>query len=145
MENLINKKVAPFSVQAYQAGELKTVTDAELLGHWSVVFFYPADFTFVCPTELEDLAENYEAFKKLNCEVYSVSTDSAFVHKAWADASPNIAKIRYPMLADCAGELSRAFGVMIEGQDRPCVVVSSSILKGWSRPMKSTTPASAAT
>lgn len=115
MENLINKKVAPFSVQAYQAGELKTVTDAELLGHWSVVFFYPADFTFVCPTELEDLAENYEAFKKLNCEVYSVSTDSAFVHKAWADTSPNIAKIRYPMLADCAGELSRAFGVMIEG------------------------------
>ena len=97
MGNLINKTVEPFSVQAFHAGALKTVSEADLKGHWSVFFFYPADFTFVCPTELEDLAENYEQFQKLNCEIYSVSTDSAFVHKAWADASPSIGKIRYPM------------------------------------------------
>ena len=114
MSNLINKKVEPFSVQAYQAGELKTVCDLDLLGHWSVFFFYPADFTFVCPTELEDLAEMYDDFKKLHCEIYSVSCDSAFVHKAWADASPNIAKVKYPMLADCAGTLARSFNVLIE-------------------------------
>ena len=115
MGNLINKAVEPFSVKAFHGGELKTVTDADIQGHWSIFFFYPADFTFVCPTELEDLAECYDQFKKLNCEIYSVSTDSAFVHKAWADASPSIAKIRYPMLADCAGALSSAFGVMSEG------------------------------
>ena len=115
MGNLINKAVEPFSVMAFHAGELKTVTEADIKGHWSVFFFYPADFTFVCPTELEDLAEHYDQFKKLNCEIYSASTDSAFVHKAWADASPSIAKIRYPMLADCAGALCKAFGVMIEG------------------------------
>lgn len=114
MSNLINTKVEPFSVQAYQAGDLKTVCDLDLLGHWSIFFFYPADFTFVCPTELEDIAAMYGEFKKLNCEIYSVSCDSAFVHKAWADASPSIAKIKYPMLADCAGTLARAFHVMIE-------------------------------
>ena len=116
MGNLINKAVEHFSVMAFHAGELKTVTEADLKGHWSVFFFYPADFTFVCPTELEDLAEHYDQFKKLNCEIYSVSTDSAFVHKAWADASPSIAKIRYPMLADCAGESTRRTGVLKRGQ-----------------------------
>lgn len=115
MENLINKSVAPFSAQAFHAGALKTLTNADILGHWSIFFFYPGDFTFVCPTELEDLAEYYAQFTKLNCEIYSVSTDSAFVHKAWADTSASIAKIRYPMLADCSGTLSEAFGVMIEG------------------------------
>ncbi|SFW75798.1 peroxiredoxin [Desulfovibrio desulfuricans] len=114
MANLINSKVEPFNVQAYHLGELKNVCDTDLLGHWSIFFFYPADFTFVCPTELEDLSDTYEDFKKLNCEIYSVSTDSAFVHKAWADASPSIAKIRYPMLSDSAGTLSRAFHVLIE-------------------------------
>ncbi|WP_291440680.1 alkyl hydroperoxide reductase subunit C [Desulfovibrio sp.] len=114
MANLINSKVEPFNVQAYHLGELKNVCDTDLQGHWSIFFFYPADFTFVCPTELEDLSDTYEDFKKLNCEIYSVSTDSAFVHKAWADASPSIAKIRYPMLSDSAGTLSRAFHVLIE-------------------------------
>lgn len=114
MENLINKKVEPFTVQAFHNGELKDVSESDLLGHWSVIFFYPADFTFVCPTELEDLSDHYEQFRKLNCELYSVSTDSAYVHKAWADASPNIDKIRYPMLSDSAAWLSRFFGVYIE-------------------------------
>ena len=76
--------------------------------------FYPADFTFVCPTELGDLADKYEEFKSIGCEIYSVSTDTHFVHKAWADASETIAKIQYPMLADPTGKLTRAFGVMIE-------------------------------
>ena len=112
---LLQHELTDFKVNAFQNNEFHEVTKDDVLGHWSLFFFYPADFTFVCPTELEDLAETYDQFKKLNCEIYSVSTDSAFVHKAWADASPSIAKIRYPMLADCAGALCTAFGVMIEG------------------------------
>ena len=77
-------------------------------------FFYPADFTFVCPTELEDLANKYEEFKKIGCEIYSVSCDTHFVHKAWHDASDTIKKIQYPMLADPTGALARDFDVMIE-------------------------------
>ena len=111
----INKTHHPeFKVQAYHNGEFKTVTDKDVLGKWAVFFFYPADFTFVCPTELEDMAEKYEEFKRLGVEVYSVSTDSHFVHKAWHDTSDSIKKIQYPMLADPTGVLSRAFGVMIE-------------------------------
>ncbi|MDE5627263.1 MAG: peroxiredoxin, partial [Candidatus Amulumruptor sp.] len=86
----------------------------DVLGKWAVFFFYPADFTFVCPTELVDLAEKYDKLKSLGVEVYSVSTDSHFVHKAWHDASESIRKINYPMLADPTGLLSRAFGVMDE-------------------------------
>ena len=114
MESIINTHIPEFKVQAYHNGEFKTVTDKDVLGKWAVVFFYPADFTFVCPTELEDMAEKYEEFKRLGVEVYSVSTDSHFVHKAWHDASDSIKKIQYPMLADPTGVLSRAFGVMIE-------------------------------
>lgn len=84
------------------------------LGKWLVVFFYPADFTFVCPTELEELADNYEQFKKLNTEILSVSTDTVFVHKAWHDQSPAIKKIMYPMAADPTGDLSKQFGVYIQ-------------------------------
>ena len=91
--SLINKEVSEFSVQAFQDNAFKTVTKADILGKWSVFFFYPADFTFVCPTELEDLAEKYEDFKSIGCEIYSVSCDSHFVHKAWHDASKTIQKI----------------------------------------------------
>ena len=112
--SLINKKVSDFTVQAYQNGEFKEVKLESIKGHWSVFVFYPADFTFVCPTELGDLADNYEKFKEAGCEVYSVSTDTHFVHKAWADASDTIAKIQYPMLADPTGRLARDFEVMIE-------------------------------
>ncbi len=112
--SLINKEVAEFSVQAYQGEAFKTVTKSDILGKWSVFFFYPADFTFVCPTELEDLANQYEAFSAIGCEIYAVSTDSHFVHKAWHDASERIKKIQYPMLADPTHALAKDFEVLIE-------------------------------
>lgn len=114
MQTLINSPVVDFKVQAYVGGQFKTVTREDLRGKWSVFFFYPADFTFVCPTELGDMADKYEDFRKLGVEIYSVSTDTHFVHKAWHDASETVKKIRYPMLADPAGHLTRAFGVHIE-------------------------------
>lgn len=112
----INSTVLPFTAQAYKEGKFVTVSDADLKGKWSVVFFYPADFTFVCPTELEDLADNYAEFQKLGVEIYSVSTDTHFSHKAWADTSPAIGKIRYTMVGDPAGVVTNNFGVMREGQ-----------------------------
>lgn len=114
MSTIINSKLPEFKAQAYHKGEFKTVTDKDLAGKWSVFFFYPADFTFVCPTELVDVAEKYEEFKKMGVEIYSVSTDTHFTHKAWHDTSDSIKKINYPMLADPTGALSRAFGVYIE-------------------------------
>ena len=112
--SMINKEIANFKVQAYHNNEFKTVTKDDVLGKWSVFFFYPADFTFVCPTELEDLANKYEEFKAIGVEIYSVSTDSHFVHKAWHDASDRIKKISYPMLADPTHTISRDFNVLIE-------------------------------
>ncbi|HJI10135.1 MAG TPA: alkyl hydroperoxide reductase subunit C [Phascolarctobacterium faecium] len=112
--SLINKEVNDFKVQAYVGKDFKEVSKKDILGKWSVFFFYPADFTFVCPTELEDLANKYEEFKKIGCEIYSVSCDTHFVHKAWHDASDTIKKIQYPMLADPTGALARDFDVMIE-------------------------------
>ena len=112
--SLINTKIVDFKVQAYHNGDFKEVTNETVQGKWSVFFFYPADFTFVCPTELGDLADNYAKFQEMDCEIYSVSTDTHFVHKAWADASETIGKIKYPMLADPTGALTRGFGVMIE-------------------------------
>jgi peroxiredoxin (alkyl hydroperoxide reductase subunit C) len=116
MNTLINSKIPEFKVQAYHQGEFRTVSQEDLKGKWSIFFFYPADFTFVCPTELGDMADRYEDFKKMGVEVYSVSTDTHFVHKAWHDASETIKKIHYPMLADPTGVLTRAFGVHIEEQ-----------------------------
>jgi NADH-dependent peroxiredoxin subunit C len=114
MSTIINSKVTEFKVQAYHNNNFKTVTDKDLMGKWSVFFFYPADFTFVCPTELGDMADKYAEFQKLGVEVYGVSTDTHFTHKAWHDTSETIKKIKYPMLADPTGHLSRAFGVYIE-------------------------------
>ena len=111
---IINAKVPEFKVQAYHNGEFKEVTNKDIEGKWAIFFFYPADFTFVCPTELEDLQDKYAKLKEMGVEVYSVSTDSHFVHKAWHDTSERIKKIEYPMLADPTGLLARAFGVMIE-------------------------------
>ncbi len=116
MMNIINSKIVDFSVQAYVNDSFKTVTQADLKGKWSVFFFYPADFTFVCPTELGDMADHYEKFRALGVEIYSVSTDTHFTHKAWHDASETIKKIKFPMLADPTGHLSRAFGVHIESE-----------------------------
>src|SRR5690554_2828263 len=112
--SVINTEIKPFKAQAYKDGKFIEVTDEMLKGKWSVVVFYPADFTFVCPTELEDLADNYEEFKKLDVEIYSVSTDTHFTHKAWHDNSPAIKKIRFPMVADPTGRISENFGVLIE-------------------------------
>ncbi len=111
--SLINKEIGDFSVQAYQNDDFHTVTKNDILGKWSVFFFYPADFTFVCPTELADLQGKYEEFKKIGCEIYSVSTDTHFVHKAWHDASETIKALQYPMLADAAHVLANEFGVLI--------------------------------
>ncbi|MDL2286328.1 peroxiredoxin [Desulfococcaceae bacterium OttesenSCG-928-F15] len=112
--SLINTTVKPFKATAYLNGDFKDISEADLKGKWSVVFFYPADFTFVCPTELGDLADHYEEFKKLGVEIYSVSTDTHFTHKAWHDTSDTIGKIQYPMVGDPTGTLSRNFDVMIE-------------------------------
>jgi peroxiredoxin (alkyl hydroperoxide reductase subunit C) len=114
MEAIINSQLPEFNVQAYHNGAFKAVSSDDLKGKWSIFFFYPADFTFVCPTELVDMAEKYSQFQAMGVEVYSVSTDTHFVHKAWHDASDSIRKINYPMLADPTGKLCRAFGVMIE-------------------------------
>lgn len=110
----INSEIKPFKAQAFHNGQFIEVTDANLRGKWSVVFFYPADFTFVCPTELGDLADNYAEFKKLGVEIYSVSTDTHFTHKAWHDASDTIKKIQFPMVGDPTGVICRNFDVMIE-------------------------------
>ena len=112
--SLINKEVSDFSVQAFVDNNFKTVSKSDILGKWSVFFFYPADFTFVCPTELEDLNNIYDKFQDVGCEIYSVSTDTHFVHKAWHDHSERISKLRYPMLADPTHVISRDFDVLIE-------------------------------
>ncbi len=122
----INTEVKPFKAQAFHNNQFTTVTEQDLKGKWSLVFFYPADFTFVCPTELEDLADNYVTFQKLGVEIYAVSTDTHFTHKAWHDTSPAIGKIKYPMIGDPTGTISRNFGVMIEEEgiaDRGAFVI----------------------
>ncbi len=112
--NSVNQEIDDFKVNAYYNGELTTVAKNDVLGKWSIFFFYPADFSFVCPTELEALQAHYDDFKNANAEIYSISEDTEFVHKAWADASPKIAQIKYHMLADPAGKLARMFDVLDE-------------------------------
>jgi peroxiredoxin (alkyl hydroperoxide reductase subunit C) len=112
--SLINTEIKPFKATAYKNGEFVDVSDATLKGKWSVVMFYPADFTFVCPTELEDLADFYPQFQKMGVEVYGVSTDTHFAHKAWHDTSDAIKKVQYALIGDPTGALTRNFDVMIE-------------------------------
>ncbi len=112
--SLINTQIKPFKATAYHNGEFIDVSDESLKGKWSVVFFYPADFTFVCPTELGDLADHYAKLQEMGVEVYSVSTDTHFTHKAWHDTSDTIQKIKFPMIGDPTGTISRNFNVMIE-------------------------------
>ena len=115
MENKleINAQAPAFEAQAFHEGEIKTVKLSDYEGKWVVLFFYPADFTFICPTELGDMADHYGELQQLGVEVLSVSTDTAFVHKAWHDASETIAKIKFPMVADPAGQICNAYGTMI--------------------------------
>ena len=112
--SMINKEIDDFTVQAFHNDDFETVTKDDVLGKWSVFFFYPADFTFVCPTELEDLGALYDKFQEANCEIYAVSCDTHFAHKAWHDASENIKKLPYPMLADPTHKLADIFDVYIE-------------------------------
>ena len=112
--SIINTQVKPFKAQAYQMGKFIEVTEESLMGKWAVLMFYPADFTFVCPTELADLADNYAEFQKMGVDVYSVSTDTHFAHKAWHDTSEAIKGVQYAMIGDPTGVLSRNFEVMIE-------------------------------
>ena len=112
---LINTEIKPFSATAYKDGKFVDITDADVRGKWAVFFFYPADFTFVCPNELEDLADNYETFQKLGVEIFAVSTDTHFTHKAWHDTSPAIGKIKFYMVGDQAGTLTNNFDVMRPG------------------------------
>lgn len=114
--SVINTKIKPFSAQAFKDGKFITVSDTDLAGKWAVFFFYPADFTFVCPTELGDVADHYEEFQKLGVEIYSVSTDTHFTHKAWHDASETIGKIKYTMIGDPTMQISRNFEVLREDQ-----------------------------
>jgi peroxiredoxin (alkyl hydroperoxide reductase subunit C) len=113
---IIGKKLENFETEAFQKGKgfLHVSFDKDFVGKWSVVCFYPADFTFVCPTELEDLQSQYETLKKLGVEVYSCSTDTHFVHKAWSDHSPAIGKVEYKMLGDASHKISRIFEVLNE-------------------------------
>lgn len=113
--SLIGAEIKPFTAQAFKEGKFVTVSDSDLKGKWSVVFFYPADFTFVCPTELEDLADNYAALQKMGVEVYSVSTDTHFCHKAWHDTSAAIGKIKYFMVGDPNHDISNNFEILRVG------------------------------
>ncbi|MEW6456371.1 MAG: alkyl hydroperoxide reductase subunit C [Acidobacteriota bacterium] len=110
----VNQKVPDFELSAYHNGEIKKIKLSDYKGKWVVLIFYPADFTFICPTELEEAADSYNEFKKLDAEVLSASTDTVYVHKAWHDTSPSIKKIKYPMLADPSGKLCREFGTYLE-------------------------------
>ena len=112
----INQKAPDFNEEAYVNGEIKKVGLKDYGGKWLVLFFYPADFTFVCPTELGELAGHYEEIKKLGAEVVSVSVDTAFVHAAWHDQSPMIKKVTFPMLADPARRICKAYGTLIEDE-----------------------------
>ena len=112
--SIINTEIQPFRAHVYHNGQFSQITEADLKGQWSVVFFYPGDFTFVCPTELGDLADHYATFKSLGTEIYSVSTDSHFTHLAWHDSSETVKRVKFPMVADPTGRITRNFGVMIE-------------------------------
>lgn len=113
---LINTEIKPFNATAYKDGDFVEVSNKDIEGKWAVFFFYPADFTFVCPTELGDLADHYEELQSRGVEVFSVSTDTHFTHRAWHETSDTIGKIQYGMIGDPTGEITRNFDVMREDQ-----------------------------
>jgi peroxiredoxin (alkyl hydroperoxide reductase subunit C) len=124
--SVLNTTIKPFKTQAFKNGKFVEVTEKDVLGKWAVFFFDPADFTVVCPTELGDVADHYDELQKLGVEVYSVSTDTHFVHKAWHDASDTIRKIKYTMLGDPTWQISQNFDCLREGQglaDRATFIV----------------------
>ncbi|MBD9375003.1 alkyl hydroperoxide reductase subunit C [Rhizobium sp. ARZ01] len=114
--SVLNTPIKPFKAQAFKQGKFIEVSEADIQGKWAIFFFYPADFTFVCPTELGDLADHYAELQRLGVEVFSVSTDTHFSHKGWHDASETIGKIEYAMIGDPTGAITRNFEVMREGE-----------------------------
>jgi len=133
----IGQKITNLTVEAYWQDKIKKINlgDYQKNGKWVVLLFYPADFTFICPTELEEAADNYDQFKKLNAEILSISTDTVFAHKAWHSQSPAIKKIKFPMLADPAGKVCRWFGTYIEedgvSQRATFIIDPSGIIKAY--------------
>lgn len=114
--SLINTTIKPFKATAFKGGQFIDVSEADVAGKWSIFFFYPADFTFVCPTELGDLADHYAELQKLGVEVFSVSTDTHFTHKAWHGSSETIGKIEYAMIGDPTLQISRNFEILREDE-----------------------------
>ena len=133
---IIGTSIKPFTAQSYKAGKFVEVSDTDVKGKWGVFFFYPADFTFVCPTELEDLADQYTDLQAMGVEVYSVSTDTHFSHKAWHDSSPAIGKINYHMLGDQNHVISNNFGVLREGQGQLSLSIQTASFRSWKSPVK---------
>lgn len=125
MSMFVGKEAPDFVSEAFWKNKTVKVSLKKLRGKWVILTFYPADFTFICPTELGELADAYDEFKKMNCEIVSVSTDTAFVHKAWHDKSPTIKKIKFPMLADPTRRVCRSYGTLIEdeGLSQRCTVI----------------------
>ncbi|WGL99601.1 alkyl hydroperoxide reductase subunit C [Arsenophonus sp. aPb] len=115
--SLVNTEIKPFQNTAFKDGKFIEISEKDIKGKWSIFFFYPADFTFVCPTELGDLADHYEEFQKLGVEIYSVSTDTHFTHKEWHSHSDTIGKIKYTMIGDPSWTLTRNFEVMRKYQE----------------------------
>ena len=114
--SLINTQVQPFKAQAFHNGKFIEVTEKSLQGKWSVLIFMPAAFTFNCPTEIEDAADNYPAFQKAGAEVYIITTDTQFSHKVWHETSPAVGKAQFPLVGDPTHQLTRAFGVHIDAE-----------------------------
>lgn len=111
----VGQPVPDFEFEVLRGDKVEKVRFGDYKGkQWIILFFYPADFTFVCPTELEELADSYKQVKDLDTEIISMSTDTVFTHKAWHDTSPSIKKIEFPMGADPAGKITKAFGIYIE-------------------------------
>ena len=117
---LVDKKIKPFELNAFKPGEedFITVSSDDVSGSWAVFFFYPADFTFVCPTELGDLADHHDEFQKLGVNIYSVSTDTHWTHKAWHKSSDVVSKVQYTMISDDQFKLSKQFKVLRKGEGR---------------------------
>lgn len=126
----VGETVPDYEFETYYKDEVRPMKFSDFRGKWLVVMFYPADFTFVCPTELEEMQSFYPKLQAINTEVISFSTDTVFVHKAWHDTSEAIKKITYPMGADPTGKIADAFGVLIEGGDLPLVADEGLALRG---------------
>jgi len=126
----VGEPIPDYEFEAYHKNDVRTMKFSDFRGKWLVVMFYPADFTFVCPTELEEMAALYPKLQAINAEVVSFSTDTVFVHKAWHDTSEAIKKIEFPMGSDPSGKVASAFGVLVEGGDLPFVPDEGLALRG---------------